>query len=157
MWRYAVAVYWKLQILLRSIKEEQNSSHCGSAETNPTIIHEDAGSIPGPLCGLRIQHCHKLQHRSAVVRIWHYCFCGIGWWLQLWFNPSLGTCMCHTCSSSRKKKKGIIEKIYCLKVRSCYITQGTISSHLWWNMMEDNVRKKVYIYMCVWLGHLAVQ
>ena len=23
------------------------SSHCGAAETNPTSIHEDAGSIPG--------------------------------------------------------------------------------------------------------------
>ena len=23
------------------------SSHCGSAETNPTSIHEDAGLIPG--------------------------------------------------------------------------------------------------------------
>ena len=29
--------------------EEKNvgSSHCGSAETNPTSIHEDVGSIPG--------------------------------------------------------------------------------------------------------------
>ena len=24
------------------------SSHCGTAETNPTRIHEDVGSIPGP-------------------------------------------------------------------------------------------------------------
>ena len=24
------------------------SSHCGSAEANPTIIHEDAGLTPGP-------------------------------------------------------------------------------------------------------------
>ena len=24
-----------------------------------------------------------------------------------------------------------------------------ISSHLWWNMMEVNVKKTVYIYMCV--------
>ena len=24
------------------------SSHCGTAEMNPTSIHEDVGSIPGP-------------------------------------------------------------------------------------------------------------
>ena len=32
-------------------KQEEGSfqsSHCGSAVTNPTSIHEDAGSIPGP-------------------------------------------------------------------------------------------------------------
>ena len=29
----------------RKIWEE--SSHCGTVETNPTSIHEDAGSIPG--------------------------------------------------------------------------------------------------------------
>ena len=28
------------------IKLEQGSFHCGTAETNPTSIHEDAGSIP---------------------------------------------------------------------------------------------------------------
>ena len=26
---------------------------------------------------------------------------------------------------------------------------GTISSHLQWNMMEDNVRKRMYVYVCV--------
>ena len=28
-------------------KKNSGSSHCGSAETNLTNIHEDAGSIPG--------------------------------------------------------------------------------------------------------------
>ena len=28
-------------------KIDIRSSHCGAAETNPTSIHEDAGSIPG--------------------------------------------------------------------------------------------------------------
>ena len=28
-------------------KEESESSHCGSLETNPASIHEDVGSIPG--------------------------------------------------------------------------------------------------------------
>ena len=26
-------------------------------------------------------------------------------------------------------------------------TQGTLSSHLWWNLMEDNVRKRLYIHI----------
>ena len=34
-------------------------------------------------------------------------------------------------------------------MRSCSIAQETISSHLGWNMMEDNVRKIMYIYICV--------
>jgi len=31
------------------------------------------------------------------------------------------------------------------------MAQGNISSHLWWNMLEDNVRKKkkIYIYVCI--------
>lgn len=31
-----------------NFKNSSGSSHCGSAELNPTSIHEDAGSIPGP-------------------------------------------------------------------------------------------------------------
>ena len=27
--------------------KERKSPHCGAAETNPTSIHEDVGSIPG--------------------------------------------------------------------------------------------------------------
>ena len=34
-------------------------------------------------------------------------------------------------------------------MRSCYIPQGTMSSHMRWNMMEDNVRKIIYICVCV--------
>ena len=29
------------------LKKNSWSSHCGAAETNPTSIHEDMGSIPG--------------------------------------------------------------------------------------------------------------
>ena len=31
----------------KTLKEVTRSSHCGSAVTNPTSNHEDAGSIPG--------------------------------------------------------------------------------------------------------------
>ena len=35
-------------LFLHMIKNEHlGSSHCGSMVTNPTGIHEDAGSIPG--------------------------------------------------------------------------------------------------------------
>ena len=34
-------------------------------------------------------------------------------------------------------------------MRLCSIAQGTISSHLWWNMMVDNVKKRMNIYVCV--------
>ena len=40
-------------------------------------------------------------------------------------------------------------------MRSCCRAQGPISSHLRWNMMEDSVRKRMYIF--VQLGCYAVQ
>ena len=40
-------------------------------------------------------------------------------------------------------------------MRSYCIAQGTIANHLWQNMMEDNMRKRTYMY--VWFGHFAVQ
>ena len=40
------------------------SSHRGSVEMNPTRIHKDAGSIPGPTqLRLRIWRCHELWCR----------------------------------------------------------------------------------------------
>ena len=32
-------------------------------------------------------------------------------------------------------------------MRSCWIAKGTIYNHLYWNMMEDNVRKRMYMYV----------
>ena len=34
--------------------------------TNPTSIHEDAGSIPDVTSGLKIQHCGELWYRSQT-------------------------------------------------------------------------------------------
>ena len=33
--------------MIKKKKNTLGSSHCGAAKTNPTSIHEDAGSIPG--------------------------------------------------------------------------------------------------------------
>ena len=38
-------------------------------------------------------------------------------------------------------------------MRSCCILEGITPNHLWWNVMEENMRKRIYIY----LGHFAVQ
>ena len=38
--------HWKTSF--KWLKRRTGISHCGSAETNLTSIHEDAGSFPGP-------------------------------------------------------------------------------------------------------------
>ena len=42
-WLYA----FTLQLIKIKFKKKRKSSRGGAAETNPTNIHEDAGSIPG--------------------------------------------------------------------------------------------------------------
>ena len=40
-------------------------------------------------------------------------------------------------------------------MKSCSTAQGTRSHHLWYNVIKDNARKRMYTY--VQLGHFAVQ
>ena len=40
-----------------------------------------------------------------MARILHCCGCGVGWKLELQFDPSLGTSICHRCSPKKQKEK----------------------------------------------------
>ena len=77
------------------------SSHCGSAVTNRTSIHEDSGSIPDlPQGWLKIQHCCELWYRSQMR---------LGSWVAMEpssnLSPSLGISICQGCSPKKTKKR----------------------------------------------------
>ena len=71
---------------------------------NPTSIHEDVGSIPASLSGLKVQRCSKLQLRSWMwlrsgVAVAVVSASGSG------SAPKLGTSICHRCGPKKKKNK----------------------------------------------------
>ena len=84
------------------------SSHCGSALTSPTSIHEDVGSIPSlaqwvGAAGVAMR-CHVGGRCSSDLVLLWLCL-----WLWLGaaapIGPSLGTSICHGCGPTKKKRK----------------------------------------------------
>ena len=81
-----------------SESRKSNSVHVVAQQvTNLTRIHEDVGSIPGLLSGLRIRHCCELcgGHRCGLdlVLLW------------LWCRPAAGALIGHLCCRCGPKKK----------------------------------------------------
>ena len=52
------------------------------------------------LSGLRIWCCRELW---SQMQLWYCCGCGVGWQLQLWFDPSPGISICAGFSPKKKK------------------------------------------------------
>ena len=56
---------------------EPGSLYCGSVETNPTSIHEDEGSIPGPVQWVKDPVAMSGgvggRHGSDLVSLWLCC------------------------------------------------------------------------------------
>jgi len=64
------------------------------------------------LSELKILCCCELWRRSQMQlgsQIPNCCGCGVGHQLQLWFDPSLETSICHRCSPKKKRKERYTE------------------------------------------------
>ena len=69
------------------------------------MIRTQLGSLAS-LSGLRIRYCELWCRSQMWVRIRHCCGCDVGWWLQLWFDPSPGNLhMPHLPPLKKVKKK----------------------------------------------------
>ena len=71
-----ISVGWDLQGIFKS--KHKGSSHCGSAVTNPTSNHEDAGSIPGLTqwvkgSGVAVSCGVDRRCGSDLVSLWLWC------------------------------------------------------------------------------------
>ena len=86
-------------------------------EKNLTSIHEDVGSIPALLSGLRIQCCRELWCKSQMrlgfgvaMAVARAVSCSSD------STPGLGASPCYTCGPRGKKKKRFSFQKYCCLV-----------------------------------------
>ena len=67
-------------------------------------------------CGVGCRHGSDL---------WHRCDCGVGWWLQLRFNPILGISICRGGGPKKTKKKKCTTDM-----KSIWLTQSNYYIHI---------------------------
>ena len=90
---------------------DHSNCHCGTVETNPTSIHEDAVSIPGLaqwMGDLGIWRCYELWSRSQMqLRSWVDVAAALAVASSYSSDsvPGLGTSICHKYSPKKQKNK----------------------------------------------------
>ena len=131
--------------ILLSHKTQQNNAICNKVD------------------GIRDSHTEWSKSERKTNTIWYHFYLESHVWHK-WTSPQKRKKPVHMENRLMVAKGvgegvawtgslGLIGANYChwnwYAMRYCYIAQGTISSHLWWNMMEDNVRKRMSVCVCV--------
>ena len=81
---------------------------------NPTSVHEDTGSIPGPASGLRIRRCHELWGRwqlqlrgldPALLQLWRRPAAAVPIGLLAWEPGNFQYCRFDPKKQKKKQKQ----------------------------------------------------